>query len=381
MCGFINISELRHDLVYLENPIILFKIVRLAINRSCGLAGAFIFQKWDFVAGFGDDHALVTDAGKGKIFEFADALTEFLEGVFDGRDCLFFAAEQVDQIAEDFPVVMRLAGGDGGLVEALQTTAEVDHRAAFFGESGGGKHNIRALSSGVCQGVNVKMECEFREVIGGESSITNEVFAKRNECLDAAIAHTIVDRCQRSRWVSALPDQHSSRSIRIAIGSNEQVVGFAITRHEAEPSVPEGVGQLLGEEKFFIGHAARADDGNLIGRKLTQCAGDGIVGLGPACGLMFSSGIADERLGEPGVAIDVVEIEAMRIRHPAGIDLVVLTWSDAMDFVFASPNGDVGASAAVDVNGFGFLEEPDAHLEAEIVGGQGSDWADVGGVE
>ena len=96
---------------------------------------------------------------------------------------------------------------------------------------------------------------------------------------------------------------------------------------------------------------------------------------------MFSSGIADERLCEPGVAIDVVEIEAMRIRHPAGIDLVVLTWSDAMDFVFASPNGDVGASAAVDVDGFGFLEEPDAHLEAEIVGGQGSDWADVGGVE
>ena len=159
------------------------------------------------------------------------------------------------------------------------------------------------------------------------------------------------------------------------------MVGFATAWYEAKPSVAEGICQLLGEEKFLVGHAAGADDGNLIGRKLTQCVGDGLVCLGPACGLMFSSGIAEEGLGETRVAIDVMEIEAMRIRHPAGIDLVVLTWSDAMDFVFASPNGDVGASAAVDVDGFGFLKEPDAHLEAEIVGGQGSDWADVGGVE
>ena len=158
------------------------------------------------MASFGDDHALVTDAGNGKIFEFADALAEFLEGVFDGRDGLFFAAEQVDQIAEDFPVVVRLAGGDGGLVEALQTTAEVDHRAAFFGESGGGKHDIRILSGGVCQGVDVKMEGEFREVLGGESSVADEVFAERNERFDAAVAHAIADRSQRSRWVSALPD-------------------------------------------------------------------------------------------------------------------------------------------------------------------------------
>ena len=74
VCEFINISVLRHDFVSLENPVVLFKIVRLAVNRSRGLAGAFIFQKWDFVIGFGDDHTLVTDAGKGKIFEFANAL-------------------------------------------------------------------------------------------------------------------------------------------------------------------------------------------------------------------------------------------------------------------------------------------------------------------
>lgn len=158
------------------------------------------------------------------------------------------------------------------------------------------------------------------------------------------------------------------------------MVGFATAWHEAEPGVAEGICQLLGEEKLLVGHAARADDGNLIGGELTQCVGDGLVGLGPACGLMFSGSIAHEWLGESGVAVDVMEIQAMRVWHPAGIDLVVLTRSDAVNFVFASPHRDVGAGAAVDVDGFGFLEEPDAHLEAEIVGGQGSHGADVGGV-
>ena len=49
--------------------------------------------------------------------------------------------------------------------------------------------------------------------------------------------------------------------------------------------------------------------------------------------------------------------------------------------VAAGPDGDVGAGAAIDVDGRGFLEEPDPHLETEVVGGQCADRANVGGIE
>lgn len=193
----------------------------LAVYRSRGLAGAFVFQQGNFVAGFGDDHALVTDAGKGKIFEFADAFAQLLEGVFDGRDCLFFAAEQVDQIAQDFPVIVGLAGWHAGLIEALQATAEVDHRSAFFCESRGGEHDVGSFCRGVGQCVDVQVEGKFGEVFVGKSSIADEVFRERNERFDAAVAHAIADGCERACGIGALPDERGSRCVRIAIGGDE----------------------------------------------------------------------------------------------------------------------------------------------------------------
>ena len=73
-----------------------------------------------------------------------------------------------------------------------------------------------------------------------------------------------------------------------------------------------------------------------------------------------------ERFGESRLAINVVEVEAVRIRHPARVHLVVLARGDAVDGVAAGPDGDVGASAAVHIDARGFLKEPDPHLKAEI---------------
>lgn len=42
---------------------------------------------------------------------------------------------------------------------------------------------------------------------------------------------------------------------------------------------------------------------------------------------------------------------------------------------------NVGAGSAIYVDGGGFLEEPDAHLEAEVIGCECADGADIGGVE
>ena len=86
-------------------------------------------------------------------------------------------------------------------------------------------------------------------------------------------------------------------------------------------------------------------------------------------------------LGEAGLAVDIVEIQAVRVGHPGGVHLVVQARSDAVDFIFPGPDRDVGAGAAIHVDARGFFEEPNAHLEAEVVGCQRADRADVGGVE
>ena len=52
-----------------------------------------------------------------------------------------------------------------------------------------------------------------------------------------------------------------------------------------------------------------------------------------------------------------------------------------MDGVPAGVDEDVRAGAAIHIDRRGFLEKPDAHLEAEVIGGEGADGADVGGIE
>ena len=70
----------------------------------------------------------------------------------------------------------------------------------------------------------------------------------------------------------------------------------------------------------------------------------------------------------------------MRVRHPAGVYGIILARGNAVYLVFPCPEGDIGARSAVHVNGLCFLQEPDAHFKAEILGSKGSYRAEVHGV-
>ena len=159
------------------------------------------------------------------------------------------------------------------------------------------------------------------------------------------------------------------------------MVGLATARHQAESSVAEFLRQSLREEKFFVGHAARPNHGDLVCLITRALGSDLCHRFAPCCGFMRAIFSACQWLSEAGIAIDIMEVETVRIRHPAGIDLVVLTWRNAMDFVAAGPDRNVRARAAVDVDALGFFQEPDTHLETEVVRGQRADRADVGGIE
>ena len=143
----------------------------------------------------------------------------------------------------------------------------------------------------------------------------------------------------------------------------------------------DAFGEAAGHEEFLIGHATGEDEGCFRRGVFLEEAGGGCGGFGPGGDAVAAFGRLDERLGEAEVAIEVVEIEAVGIGDPAGIDVVVLPRGDAVDFVFAGVDDDIRSGAAGGVDGIGFLEEPDAHLEAEVFGGEGSDGAEVDGVQ
>ena len=44
------------------------------------------------------------------------------------------AAECLEEVAQNFPIVARVSGAADGAVEALQTAFAIDHRAALFRE-------------------------------------------------------------------------------------------------------------------------------------------------------------------------------------------------------------------------------------------------------
>ncbi len=166
-----------------------------------------------------------------------------------------------------------------------------------------------------------------------------------------------------------MPDELRASSVRIAVGRDKELVGLAGTRHDAEPSIAQLIGELFRQEKLFVGHATGTDDGDLRSGKMLQARGDRLICLRPGNRLKLTSCIALQWLGEARLVIDVVKIEAMGIRHPAGIDGIVLARGDAMNLIATGPDCDVRARAAIDVDALGFLQEPDAHLETEVVRG------------
>ena len=176
--------------------------------------------------------------------------------------------------------------------------------------------------------------------------------------------------------------ENESRSggVRVAVGGDEFAVGGGVAGDGGDEVCAEVVGDFFDEVEFLVGEAGGGDDGDLVGLAHLEAFGDFSDGLLPG-GLGVLSVFFQKRIREAFVGVEVVEVEPVGVGHPSGVDFVVLAGGDAVDFVAAGPDAGVGAGAAVGVDAFGFLEEPDAHLEAEVVGGEGADGADVCGVE
>ena len=226
-------------------------------------------------------------------------------------DLVFVAGDGADQVANCFPIVAALAGRLDRAVEALEAAREVDHRAAFFGESGGRQHEMRARCGRVGECVKLHQEIELREVVGAESCVADEIFAEHDEGLDFARADGAADRIELGAWVVVFPNQLRAGGVRVAIGGDEQVVGFAGSWDDREVLGADVFRKRAGEEELLIGHATGGDDGDLIGREALDRRGGACECGAPCRRLVKAGGIFCERLREAVFTVDVVEIEAV----------------------------------------------------------------------
>ena len=199
--------------------------------------------------------------------ESGDVFCERLEDILDVMDLVFVAGDGADQVADCFPIIAALTGRLDGAVEALEAAGEVHHRAAFFRESGGGQHEMRTRCGRVGECVKLYQEAETREIIAAESCVADEVFAEHDEGLDVARADSAADRIELRAWVVVSPNKLGASGVWVAIGGDEQVVGFAGSWDDREVLCADVFRERAGEEELLIGHATGGDDGDLIGRE------------------------------------------------------------------------------------------------------------------
>ena len=57
--------------------------------------------------------------------------------------------------------------------------------------------------------------------------------------------------------------------------------------------------------------------------------------------------------------------------------MIVLTRRLSIDHILTAPNDGVATGGATGADAFGFLQEPDTHLETEIGGGERTDRANI----
>ena len=99
--------------------------------------------------------------------------------------------------------------------------------------------------------------------------------------------------------------------------------------------------------------------------KCFNCTAAWVIATFQSAGDEFVAG-KNLRLEQPFVRLEVFEIQPPVIAHPGGIDGVVFARGLAINHVFARADDGVAAGGATRAETLRFLQEPDAHLEAEI---------------
>src|SRR5260370_26096105 len=86
-------------------------------------------------------------------------------------------------------------------------------------------------------------------------------------------------------------------------------------------------------------------------------------------------------LTKPLFASNPFIIEPPVITHPAGIDRIIFPRLVSVNVFLARANHDIAARGAARADAFGFLKEPNPHLESKIFGRERADRTDIDRVQ
>ncbi len=322
--------------------------------------------------------AEVADFGPGEAAERFEVGAHAFEDVVEGDEAAL--AEARDEFVEDFPVVAGITWGWDGAVEALDASVDVDECSAFFGEASG-RQDVFGVACG-CVGAQGKSDevRDFGDVLIGEAQV-GEVFVQSKHQVEALFSNAY---CHFVEEFAIVGDASNfcAVGVGVTVVGDEEAVGLLRAGEDvAEDGVATGhFFEEAGEVELFSGHAPGGEDGDALGRGGAEEVADAAQYIVPFAGEVSG---ADAGKGgfEAVFRLEGVEGEAGVVVQPALVDGFVFARSDAVNFAFARADEDVGAEAVEGVNGFGFFEEPDAHFEAEIFGGERTDGADVHSVE
>ena len=160
--------------------------------------------------------------------------------------------------------------------------------------------------------------------------------------------------------------------IRGAVFGDQEAIALTHVGGDVDRGVLR-LGETREQALFFDRHVRRADDRERAGGQGFGSGGEG----GFDRGLL----VLHRRVRHAVRRVDGLEKFAARVGHPRVVHGVVLARSDAVDFTFAGPDGRVRAGGGFGVDARRLLQEPDAHLEAEVGARERADRADVDGVE
>ena len=119
-------------------------------------------------------------------------------------------------------------------------------------------------------------------VVDGPARLAAKILVQDEQRLDAPGVDALPDEVE---MIALLRDAEEldAVGVGIEIGAAQDAVGLAETRDDVAEDVlaAEGAAHLGQQERFLVGHAAGADDGDLAGLKFLQLLGEARNDLAP----------------------------------------------------------------------------------------------------
>jgi hypothetical protein len=313
--------------------------------------------------------------GAGEGLDRADHLLEDLLGLLVGDR----GAAGLGQPAHHLPGREGLAVGLVGGVHALHQPLAVGDGAVDLGPGGRWQHHVRpgrGPELAVGDDHHAVQRCQPDHALVGE----RQLVAQDHQRLQVAGGQVFLERLDPGD--RAAHDRPDAGPVRVDVGVAQDVVGALghrrLAAHVDAVELPDVAGQLgqdvvvlvrvLGREH----HADRAAVGLEGGG---EALGGALQGPVPARGQA-----ADHRGGQP-VAAQVVIGEPTLVAHPVVVDVRVVPGDEPPDPLVAVVDLHVAPGRAALADRRGEHELPGPHGEAEVLGGERADRADVDGVD